>query len=99
MGSSSSGNHGCKRTTNDMRALDVRKFQREVLLKSERSISLTWSQNGKPEATIDMQVRSELVRTQVRTPTRACARQVRTWRIVETAAVKGAVVCHTFGHT
>ena len=32
MGSSSSGNHGGKRITSDMRALDVRKVQREGAL-------------------------------------------------------------------
>ncbi|MDB5869544.1 MAG: hypothetical protein JWP96_1876 [Polaromonas sp.] len=61
MGSSSSGNHGGKRTTSDMLALDVRKLQRDGLLKPERSISLTWSRNGKLEATIDIQVRTDSV--------------------------------------
>ncbi|CAM3757813.1 hypothetical protein [Polaromonas hydrogenivorans] len=61
MGSSSSGNHGGKRTTSDMRALDVRKLQRDGLLTPQRSVSLTWSRNGKPEATIDMQVRTDSV--------------------------------------
>ena len=61
MGSSSSGNHGGKRTTSEMRSLDVRKLQRDGLLTPERSVSLTWSRNGKPEATIDMQVDSDRV--------------------------------------
>ncbi|MDB5929063.1 MAG: hypothetical protein JWR60_770 [Polaromonas sp.] len=61
MGNSSSGNHGGKRTTSDMLALDVRKLQRDGLLKPERSVSLTWSRNGKPEATIDFQVHTDRV--------------------------------------
>ena len=61
MGSSSSGNHGGKRTTSDKLALDVRKLQRDGLLTPERSINLTWSRNGKPEATIDFQVHTTSV--------------------------------------
>lgn len=61
MGGFNSGNHGGKSCTIDMRTLDVRKLQRDGLLKPERSISLTWRRNGKPEASIDMQVHSDSV--------------------------------------
>lgn len=61
MGGFNSGRHGGKNTTADMRTLDVRKLQRDGLLKPERFIQLTWSRNGKTEANIDMQVHTDRV--------------------------------------
>lgn len=61
MGGYNSGNHGGKSTTADMRALDVRKLQRDGLLTPERSITLTWSRGGKAEANIDVQVHTDRV--------------------------------------
>jgi hypothetical protein len=62
MGGFNSGNHGGKSYTTDMRTLDVRKLQRDGLLKPERSISLTWRRNGKQEASINMQVHTDSVK-------------------------------------
>ena len=61
MGGFNIGNHGGKCCTTDMRALDVRKLQRDGLLKPERAISLTWSRGGKPEASINFQVHTDRV--------------------------------------
>lgn len=62
MGSSNSGNHGGKSCTSDKRALDVRKLQRDGLLKPGQCFKLTWSRNGNPEANIDTQVHTDRVR-------------------------------------
>lgn len=62
MGSSNSGNHGGKSCTADKRALDVRKLQRDGLLKPGQCFNLTWSRNGKPEANIDTQVHTDHVK-------------------------------------
>jgi hypothetical protein len=62
MGSSNSGNHGGKSCTSDKRALDVRQLQRGGFLKPGRSIGWTWSRNGKPEANIDIQVHTDMVK-------------------------------------
>ena len=61
MGGFNSGRHGGKSCTTDMRTLDVRKLQREGLLTPERSITLTWSRNGKAEANINLQIHAECV--------------------------------------
>jgi hypothetical protein len=61
MGNSNSGNHGGKRTTSDMRALDVRKVQREGLLKPGYSCGWQWSRNGETIASINLKVDTDRV--------------------------------------
>ncbi|CAN5532983.1 hypothetical protein BH10PSE16_BH10PSE16_33000 [soil metagenome] len=61
MGNSSSGNHGGKRTTSDMRALDVRKVQREGLLKPGYSCGWKWSRDGETTASINLKVETDCV--------------------------------------
>ena len=61
MGSSSSGNHGGKRTTGDMRALDVRKVQRDGLLRPGQSFGWNWTRGGETIASINIKVDSDRV--------------------------------------
>ncbi len=56
MGGFNSGNHGGKSTTTDMRALDVRKVQREGLLKPGHSFGWSWQRGGETIASINIKV-------------------------------------------
>jgi hypothetical protein len=63
MGGSGSGRHyhcGSKSTTADYRSLDVRRLQRDGLLKPGQAFSWQWSRNGEKVASI--QVRTEINR-------------------------------------
>jgi hypothetical protein len=61
MGSSSSGNHGGKSTTSDMRALDVRKVQREGGLDQGQSFGRQWRRGGEVIASIDLKAETDRV--------------------------------------
>ena len=61
MGGYNSGNHGGKRTTSDMRALDVRKLQRQGLLKPGQSFGWSWTRRGETIASIHLNVDSDRV--------------------------------------
>ena len=61
MGNSNSGNHGGKRTTRDMRTLDVRKLQRDGQLQADRWLSWSWSQWGEVVATLAFKVETDHV--------------------------------------
>ena len=61
MGSSSSGNHGGKRTTSDMWALDVRKVQREVGLEPGATFGSTWRRGGAVIASVDFEAEADHV--------------------------------------
>ena len=61
MGNSSSGNHGGKRTTREMRTLDVRKLQRDGQLKSGNSLGLSWSRAGAVIASVNLKVEIDRV--------------------------------------
>jgi hypothetical protein len=54
MGSSNSGNHGGKRCTRDMWALDVRKLQRDGLLKPGQWFPWQWTRRGEVVASISV---------------------------------------------
>ena len=56
MGGFNSGKHGGKRTTTDMRALDVRKVQWDGLLRPGRSFGLSWTRGGETIASINIRV-------------------------------------------
>ena len=56
MGGFNSGWHGGKRTTADMRALDIRKLQREGLLNPGRSFGWSWKRGGETVASINLAV-------------------------------------------
>lgn len=56
MGGFNSGNHGGKSTTTDMRALDVRKVQREGLLRPGHSFGWSWTRGGETIASINIKV-------------------------------------------
>ena len=56
MGGFNSGRHGGKRTTADMRALDVRKIQRDGLLTPGRSFGWSWKRGGDTVASINLAV-------------------------------------------
>jgi hypothetical protein len=56
MGGFNSGRHGGKRTTADMRALDIRKIQRDGLLNPGRSFGWTWKRGGETVARINLAV-------------------------------------------
>lgn len=58
MGGFNSGNHGGKSTTTDMRALDVRKVQREGLLRPGHSFGWSWTRGGETIASINIKVDS-----------------------------------------
>lgn len=93
MGGFNTGNHGGKCCTTDMRALDVRKLQRDGLLKPERSISLTWSRNGKPEATIDMHVHTDSVKLIYRARPNG-----KEWQVMNYPVRLAYTACHYGGH-
>ena len=61
MGNSNSGNHGGKRTTSDMRALDVRKLQRDGQLTPGNAVCWTWSRAGQTTASVNLKVESDRV--------------------------------------
>ena len=61
MGSSSSGNHGGKRITSDMRALDVRKVQREGGLEPGETFGCTWRRGGEVIAFVDLKMETDRV--------------------------------------
>ena len=92
MGGFNSGNHGGKSCTTDMRTLDVRKLQRDGLLKPERSISLTWSRNGKPEATIEMQVHTDSVKLIYRARPNG-----KGWQVMNYPVLLAYTACHYGG--
>ena len=52
MGGFSSGNHGGKRCTSDLRELDVRRFARDGLLKPGYGFCWSWTSNGEKVASI-----------------------------------------------
>ena len=56
MGGFGSGRRGGRDCTDDMRAIDVRKLQRQRLLTPGYSLTWGWSQNGKTAATINLLV-------------------------------------------
>ena len=58
MGGFNSGRHGGKSTTTDMRALDVRKVQREGLLWPGHSFGWSWTRGGETIASINLKVDS-----------------------------------------
>ena len=58
MGGFNSGRHGGKSTTTDMRTLDVRKVQREGLLKPGHSFGWSWKRDGETIASINIRVDS-----------------------------------------
>lgn len=61
MGGFNSGNHGGKRTTTDMRALDVRKVQREGLLRPGHSFGWSWKRDGETIAYINIKADTDRV--------------------------------------
>ena len=61
MGSSSSGRHGGKRTTTDMRALDVRKVQREGGFEPGETFGCTWRRGGEVIASVDLKMETDRV--------------------------------------
>ena len=63
MGGMNSGrrDQGGKKTTEDCRSLDVRKFQRDGLLKNGNSFGLNWTRNGEKMASIQVQSRENQV--------------------------------------
>lgn len=61
MGGFNSGNHGGKRCTADMRALDVRKVQREGLLRPGHSFGWSWTRGGETIASINIKVDTDRV--------------------------------------
>ena len=58
MGNSNSGNHGGKRTTASMTALDVRKLQRDGQLTPGNSVCWSWSRAGQTTASVNLKVES-----------------------------------------
>lgn len=63
MGGMNSGrrDQGGKKTTEDCRFLDVRKFQRDGLLKNGKSFGWNWTRNGEKMASIQVQVKDNRV--------------------------------------
>ena len=61
MGGFGSGRRGGKDCTEDMRALDVRKLQRQKLLTPGGSLTWRWSRNGETTATINLVVSADCV--------------------------------------
>ena len=61
MGGFGSGRHGGRDCTDDMRALDVRKLQRQRLLKLGHSLTWSWTCNGETTATINLTVAADCV--------------------------------------
>lgn len=61
MGGVSSGNHGGKACTTDMRPLDVRQMQREGLLSPGRSFDSSWTRGGEHIASISIRVDGDSV--------------------------------------
>ena len=59
MGGFNSGRHGGKSCTTDMRALDVRKIQREGLLRPGHSFGWSWTRGGETIAFINLNVDSD----------------------------------------
>lgn len=61
MGGFNSGNHGGKSTVTDMRALDVRKVQREGLLRPGHSFGWSWTRGGETIASINIRAHADSV--------------------------------------
>ena len=61
MGGFNSGNHGGKRTTSDMRALDVRRLERDGLLSTGQSFLWSWTREGETVASIYVKVNAGYV--------------------------------------
>ena len=61
MGGFNSGRHGGKSTTTDMRALDVRKVQRDGLLRPGHSFGWSWTRGGETMASINIRVDTDSV--------------------------------------
>ena len=67
MGGFGSGRRFGKACTDDMHAMDVRKLQRQRLLKPGHSLTWSWSVNGETCATINLQVGTDRVTLNYRT--------------------------------
>lgn len=61
MGGFNSGNHGGKRTTAAMRALDIRKIQRDGFLSPGSIVSWGWTRHGETVASVNLRVGSGCV--------------------------------------
>ena len=61
MGGYNSGRRGGKDTTSDRRTLDVRKLQRDSLLKPGQSFAWNWSRGGNVIASINLKVAADSV--------------------------------------
>lgn len=68
MGGFNSGRYGGKRTTADMRALDIRKIQREGLLNPGRAFGWSWTRGGETIASINLAVNLRCATLQYRSP-------------------------------
>lgn len=67
MGGFGSGRHGGKRTTGDMRALDIRKIARAGRLTSGQSFGWQWTCNGEKIAFINIRTDADRVTLEYRT--------------------------------
>ena len=69
MGGLGSGRIGGKRTTGSMWSLDIRALYRDPLFVPERRVVYTWSMNGEPEASINIDIgHGQVVLSYVFTP-------------------------------
>lgn len=81
MGGYNSGRHGGKRTTSDMRALDVRKMARDGLLKPGQSFAWNWSRGGNTIASINLKVAADSVMLDYRSRTNGGEWQERSYPV------------------
>lgn len=61
IGSGRRWHYGAKNTTNDYRALDVRRWQRDGLLSPGRAFGWQWTRNGETVASIQVRTEAERV--------------------------------------
>ena len=103
MGGFNSGRHGGRYTTGDMRALDVRKLQRDGFLKPGRAFGWHWKRNGQTLASINIQADQDGVILKYRSSTDAGAWQERhypvqlTWSLCNYGGQRAWWICPVVG--
>lgn len=93
MGGYSSGRRGGKCTTNDMRALDVRRLKRDGLLIPGQSYAWTWTRDKETVARINIQVNADSVHLSYQQSWRGDA-----WRHCSNTVTIDWKACHYGGY-
>jgi hypothetical protein len=92
MGGYGSGRHSNIDSTDDCRSIDVRKWQRQGLLRTDQSFSCSWSRNGKSNGQINVRLKPEAMWLSY-----SCRVRDGDWQYLDYAVGLQTTVCHYGG--